>query len=156
MLDASEVVCLSLSGESSFGFGGLRGHIVCGGGLGRGFCEGEGGVVMGLVRGLVAGLGGGAGEGILGVWDDLIDFVGGARFWGGLSGRKSCGANGMGDGELILVGETGATGCFGLRGKGALLFGREKRISSIFVRVSSVSWMVEEGFGIFCSFVFGA
>ena len=151
MLDGSETA--SLSGERDFG--GLRGRVVWGGFLGRRFsgCEGE--VVMGLVRwegemgirGRVAGLGVEAGEGVLRAGDELVDSVGCAQFWAGLLGGKSCGVDGRGDGEQVVVGETGAAVSFGLRGNGGLVWGREKRISSIFVRVSSVSWTVEDAFG---------
>lgn len=72
-------------------------------------------------RGRGGGLGGGAGEGILGVGDEMVDFGGGATFWGGLLGRKSCGGDGMGDGEQVLIGETGTAVSFGLRGNGGLL-----------------------------------
>ena len=98
----------------------------------------------------------GSGGGASGVGDELVDSVGCAPFWKGLLGGKSCGVDGMGNGERILVGDIGVAVSFALRGEESLHWGPEKRISSIFVRVSSVSWMVEEGFGMLRCRVFGA
>ena len=117
MFEGSETVCLSLSAERDFGR-----RFVQGGILGRGSSGREGEVGVGLVgwkggrgrRGRVKGVGGGAGDGFLGVGDELVDFVGGTAFWGGLLGGESRGGDSMGGGEEILCGEMGAAVSVGL------------------------------------------